>query len=158
MMEAVYVNPVLSACSSIIKTLLFQDIKLGELKLVKNHRLDGCIVIVIWMTGDFNGRFVFSMARETARKIASIMMGHELDALNDMGKSAIAEMSSMILGRSGILYADRNINVKISYPSMVEGDHIDIIPLRGKNQGRILRIPLIMNNGDVVEVRIEAQP
>lgn len=156
-MEAVYVNPILSACSTILKTLLFEDIKLGELKLVKNHHLDGSLVIVIWMTGDFDGRFIFSMPRKTAAKIASIMMGQEVTELDEISKSAIAEMSSMILGRSGILYAKKNINVNISYPTMVEGDTINIEPLKGKNAGHILKIPLIMNSGDVVEVRIEAR-
>jgi len=156
-MEAIYVNPILSACSSILKTLLFEDIKLGELKLIKNHHLDGSLVIMIWMTGDFDGRFIFSMSRRTAAKIASIMMGQEVTELDEISKSAIAEMSSMILGRSGILYAKKNINVNISYPTMVEGDSINIVPLKGKNAGRILKIPLIMNSGDVVEVRIEAK-
>ncbi len=155
-MEAIYVNPILSACSSILKTLLFEDIKLGELKLIKNHHLDGSLVIMIWMTGDFDGRFIFSMSRRTAAKIASIMMGQEVTELDEISKSAIAEMSSMILGRSGIIYSEKNIHVNISYPTMVEGDSINIVPLKGKNAGRILKIPLIMNSGDVVEVRIEA--
>lgn len=156
-MEAVYVNPILLACSSIIKTLLFEDIKLGSIRLVKNHKLVGCLVIMIWMDGDFNGRFIFSMKRETALKISSIMMGQENKTLDHISKSAIAEMSSMILGRSGIIYSQRNINVTISYPTLAEGDNINILPLNGKDKGRILKIPLIMKSGDVVEVRIEQQ-
>ena len=156
-MEAVFVNPVLLACSSILKTLLFEDIKLGNIRVLKSHKLDGCLAIMIWMSGDLNGRFIFSMTRETALRISSIMMGCKNEELDKIAKSAIAEMSSMILGRSGIIYSERNINVIISCPTIVEGDNISILPLKGRDKGKILKIPLIMKSGDVVDVRIEQQ-
>ena len=157
-MEAVFINPVLLACNSILKTLLDEDIKLGDIRVIKTHELDGCLVIMIWMSGDFNGRFIFSMTRDTALKISSTMMGRDNMELDKIAKSAIAEMSSMILGRSGIIYSERNINVTISYPTIVEGDNISILPLKGKDKGKVLIIPLIMKSGDVVDVRIEQQP
>jgi chemotaxis protein CheX len=157
-MKASFVNPVLMACSSILKILLDEDIRLGELRVLKSHRINGCIAIMIWMKGDFNGRFIFSMTRDTALRISSVMMGRENASLDYLSKSAIAEMASIILGRSGIIYSQRNINVLISHPSIVEGDNINILPLGGKDKGKILKIPLIMKNGDVVDVRIEQQP
>lgn len=154
-MKADYINPVLSACSSIMKILLLQEIKLGELKLVKQHNLKDTIAFVFWMTGDFEGRFIFSMRRHVAIRFAGIMIGKESSTLDEMSKSAIAEMASMILGRSGILYSERGIDVKISYPTIIEGGAVYVAPLAGEDNGKIVKVPLLFPNGDTIEIRIE---
>ncbi|MCX7773746.1 MAG: chemotaxis protein CheX [Clostridia bacterium] len=156
-MEAIYVNPILKACTTILKTLVFEDIQLGKLKLAKTHLFKGALSFVIWMSGDFNGRFIFALKKETALKISSVMIGKDVHELDEISKSAIAEMSSMILGRCGIYYSKQEISVTISAPLMVEGENIDILPLNGKENGKILIIPLIIKSGDVVEVRIEEE-
>jgi|GEM_PF-653195 len=154
-MKVDYINPVLIASSKIIKALLQEDITLGRLSLMDNHNLVNSLAIIIWMSGDFEGRFLFAIKRDVALYIASVMMGEEVTELNDMSKSAIAEMSTMILGRTGIIFSERGIDVRISYPTMVEGDSIYISPIKQRKRS-IINIPLIMSNGHVIDMKIES--
>ena len=107
------------------------------------------------MSGDFEGRFVFAIKRDVALYIASTMMGEEITELDDMAKSAVAEMATMILGRTGIIFSERGIEVKISYPTLVEGDCVYISTLSQKKR-TIINIPLIMSRGNVIDIKIES--
>lgn len=152
-MKAEFINPILSACRSIIKILMFEEIQLGELNLVHRHVLGESISFVFWLTGDFNGRFILSMDRRTALHVAGRMIGEPVETLDEMSKSAVGELASMILGRSGILYAERGLDVRISPPTILEGKSLTISPLGS----RILKIPLHLANEDKLDVRIEQQ-
>lgn len=154
-MKEDYINPLLIASSKIIKILLQEDIKLGKLSLLDNHILNNSLAILMWMSGEFEGRFLFAIKRNVALYIANIMTGEQASELNNMSKSAIAEMSTMILGRMGIIYSERGIDVKISYPTLVEGDNIIISPLNQKKQS-IINIPLIMSHGKNIDIKIES--
>ncbi|NLX78160.1 MAG: chemotaxis protein CheX [Clostridiaceae bacterium] len=154
-MKVDYINPVLIASSRIIKILLQEDVILGRLSLSDGHNLTDSMAIIMWMSGDFEGRFVFAIKRDVALYIASTMMGEEITELDDMAKSAVAEMATMILGRTGIIFSERGIEVKISYPTLVEGDCVYISTLSQKKR-TIINIPLIMSRGNVIDIKIES--
>lgn len=154
-MKVDYINPVLIASSKIIKLLIQEDITLGRLSLLDNHDLVNSIAIIMWMNGDFEGRFLFAFRRNVALYIAGIMMGEEIKELSGMAKSALAEMATMILGRTGIIFSERGIDVKITYPTLVEGDSIYISSLNQKKRS-IINIPLIMSQGNVIDMKIES--
>lgn len=154
-MKVDYINPVLIASSKIIKILLQEDVSLGRLSLLDNHELIDSIAIIMWMNGDFEGRFLFSIKRNIALYIANIMTGENRSELNNMAKSALAELMTMILGRTGIIFSERGIDVKITYPTLVEGDTIYISSLKQKKR-TIINIPLIMSQGYVIDMKIES--
>jgi len=150
-----YINPVLIASSKIIKVLIQEDIKLGRLSLFDNHELANSIAIIMWMNGDFEGRFLFAIKRNVAKYISGMMLGEEVKDLDSMAKSALAEMASMILGRTGIIFSERGIDVKISHPTLVEGDSIYISSMNQKKRS-IVNIPLIMSQGRAIDMKIES--
>ncbi|AGC68975.1 CheC domain protein [Thermoclostridium stercorarium subsp. stercorarium DSM 8532] len=154
-MKVDYINPILIASSKIIKALLQEDITLGRLSLLDSHNLKDSVAIILWMTGDFDGRFIFAIKRNVALQIASAMMGERITELNDMAKSAVAEMATIILGRTGIIFSERGIDVKISYPTLVEGDSVYISTLNPRKRS-IINIPLIMSRGNVIDIKIES--
>lgn len=154
-MKVDYINPVLIASSKIIKVLIQEDIKLGRLSLFDNHELANSIAIIMWMNGDFEGRFLFAIKRNVAKYISGIMLGEEVKDLDSMAKSALAEMASMILGRTGIIFSERGIDVKISHPTLVEGDSIYISSMNQKKRS-IVNIPLIMSQGRAIDMKIES--
>jgi len=154
-MKVDYINPILIASSKIIKALLQEDVSLGRLSLLDSHNLQDSIAIILWMSGDFEGRFIFALKRRVALYIASTMMGEEITELNEMAKSAVAEMATIILGRTGIIFSERGIDVKISYPTLVEGDSVYISTLNPKKKS-IINIPLVMSRGNVIDIKIES--
>ncbi len=154
-MKVDYINPVLIASSKIIKVLIQEDITLGRLSLLDNHDLVNSIAIIMWMNGDFESRFLFAIKRNTAISIASMIMGEDITELNAMAKSALSELATMILGRTGIIFSERGIDVKITTPTLVEGDSVYISSLNQKKRS-IINIPLIMSHGNVIDMKIES--
>ena len=152
-MKAEYINPFLIASEKIIKVVLKLEMTIGKLVLKDSHMLEDIFVIVIGVSGDFHGRVMLCLKRETACKIASIMMGKPVIKLNEMSKSAVGELANMILGRSGIIFANRGINVSISPPTIIQGDKLTISPI-SKN---IVSIPLHLSNNEVISMEIEVK-
>ncbi len=155
-MKAEYINPVLIASEKIIKTVLRLEITLGQLSLLEEHNLKESLAIVIWVTGDFHGRIMFGISKKVACNIASIMMGSTVDKLDDFSKSAVGELANMILGRTGIIFSNRGIEVNISPPTLIEGDKLTISPINSsKNKKTIINVPINLNNGDIIDMKIE---
>ena len=67
------------------------------------------------------------------------MMGEEITELDDMAKSAVAEMATMILGRTGIIFSEKVLRSK-SAIHLVEGDCVYISTLSQKKR-TIINIP-----------------
>ena len=84
-MKVDYINPVLIASSKIIKVLIQEDITLGRLSLLDAHDLVNSLAIIMWMNGDFEGRFLFAIKRNTAISIASMIMGEDITELKLAG-------------------------------------------------------------------------
>ena len=155
-MNAEYINPVLIASRKIINIVLNEDINLGQLSLESKHNLNNCLAVMIWMNGDFSGRFVFEFERGLVLKIATKMIGEKVEDINDMAKSALSELSTMILGRTGIIYSERSIDVRVSYPTLIEGDSIYISALnKQSNKKTIVNVPIILSESGTINLKIE---
>ena len=111
---------------------------------------------MIWMDGDYDGRFMFAMSRETACRIASGMIGEKIETLDPFSKSAIGELANIILGRVGIIFENKGFNVNISPPTILEGDTLFIQRLSSRTKrSTILDIPMIFEDDYSMELRIE---
>lgn len=150
-MKADFINPFLIACEKIIKVVLQLDVSLGKLSLKESHDLKDILVVIIGIKGDFNGRVIMCFPHKTAISIASKMMNKYLKRLDDISRSAIGELVSMILGRSGIIFSNSGINVLISPPTVVQATKLNLMPTYEK----MIVIPLVLSNGDVIDMEIE---
>lgn len=150
-MKADYINPFLIACQKITKMVLRLDLSLGSLSVRETHDLNDILVIIIGVKGDFIGKISFCIQNETACDIASIMMQKKITRLDDMAQSAIGELANMILGRSGIIFSNRGINVIISPPTFVQAKRLTITPTYKK----VVNIPLNLSNGSSIDLEIE---
>ncbi|MCX7708972.1 MAG: chemotaxis protein CheX [Clostridia bacterium] len=150
-MKVDYINPFLTASQKIIKTVLRLDMALGTLSVKGSHDLNEIIVIIIGVKGDFAGKISFCIPHETACKIASIMMEKKVTRLDDISKSAVGELGNMILGRSGIIFANHGINVVISPPTIVQAKRLTISP----TYKQIVNIPLNLSNNTSIDIEIE---
>lgn len=97
------------------------------------------------------GQVIFSMNIGIACSIASSMMGgFEITQLDDISKSAIAELANMILGNAATIFSTRGIGIEITPPSMVTGDNIQISTSKTKT----ICVPIQFDNGGMVEIDI----
>ena len=79
------------------------------------------ITILIGLAGGLKGSLLLSMSTDTSLKIASRMMGSELTVVDDLSKSAVAELTNMLTGRATSDLELMGYPCKISEPTVVFG-------------------------------------
>jgi chemotaxis protein CheX len=111
----------------------------------------GSVVIIIGIAGQFKGQAFFSMDESTARKIASaMMMGMPVNDMDEMAKSAIAELGNMIMGNVSTEFYNNGIKIDITPPSILVGRDMAVSTKGIKS----ICIPLILGNMGKLEIDV----
>jgi chemotaxis protein CheX len=145
-MKVEYINPFIQAAQTVIKTLCNTETKLGKVYLRNSPFSVNQVVIMIGVIGKIKGQVCFELSVETAKKIASAMMGGmPVEELNEISKSAVSEMGNMIMGNASTIFAKKNISIDITPPSLLTGEKIEfsskvstiVIPLEIEGLGTV---------------------
>lgn len=144
------INPFISAAQSVLKDIAQMSTKMGKPYLKNPEYEGGIITIIIGMTGEMRGQVILSLSEEVACSIAShMMMGMPVPELNDMAKSAVSELSNMILGNAATIFSTKGISVDITPPNLVMGNNLSFsvsdsknicVPLNGEDGHTLLEL------------------
>jgi chemotaxis protein CheX len=149
-MDAEIINPFIQAAQAVLKTLCNDEPVLGKIYLKKSSFLANQIIIVIGIVGKIRGQVCFELSQETAKNIATVMMGgFTVNGMDEISKSAISEMGNMIMGNTCSLLGQKSIQVDITTPSLMLGDNIEI-----SNRLPTIAIPLSLNKYGVVTLNV----
>ncbi len=125
-MKVEYINPFTVAAVEILKQFGVETIEKGKLELIKGGVKVSDAAILIGITGDISGRVVYDMDINTALSLTELLMGEKPDSFNDIAKSAIGEFANMITGRAVTMLNDQGLKFKISPPTLVTGQQMEI--------------------------------
>ncbi len=121
-MEVEYINPFLDAFTKTLEQLGIMDIKKGNMTKKSKFYVDSDVSAVISLKNDIQGNMALSMPENTAKKLAStMMMGMSISTIDDMAKSAIGELSSMIAGTASTMLTSAGVALLISPPDILLG-------------------------------------
>lgn len=149
-MNIEYINPFIEASQVVLKQIAGIDAKLGKVYLKTAPYKGDSILIFVGLTGKMRGQVIFSMGKDTALHIASCMMGGmPVIELDDISKSAISELTNMILGNTATILYNKGIGIEITPPSILMGDNMQITP----NKMKTVCVPLLL--GDDFEVGLD---
>lgn len=155
-MKVEYINPFIEAAQSVTKTLCNVDTNLGKVHLKQSPFSVNQIVIMIGVVGKIKGQVCFELSNETAKKIASKMMGGmTITELDEISKSAISEMGNMIMGSASTIFANNTVYIDITPPTLLSGEKIEmsnkvptiVVPLELESIGQI---NIIINAEEVI--------
>jgi chemotaxis protein CheX len=96
------------------------------------HRIEQAVLhaddvtVLVGITGEVNGLCLLTMPNRTAYAVVGAMMGETVDALDEIGRSAVAELGNMIAGAATIRLEDQGIASNITPPSVLQGNHPEI--------------------------------
>lgn len=111
---------------------------------------DQHVWIRIDIKGSVEGQVAFGLAPEVALKIASAMMGgFELNELDDMSKSAVAELANMISGNACMALSNNGLQLDITPPQVQHGAGIEK-PL----QEVAYAVPLELQELGIMEIKL----
>jgi len=150
-MKAEYVNPFIEASQNVLKQVVGLDARLGKIYLKDSPYKSDDVMVIVGVTGKIRGQVIFTMGKKVATGIASSMMGGmPVPELDEISKSAISELTNMILGNTATLLYNKGIGVDITPPSFLTGENMEV----SQNKIRTLCIPLILSNMETIEIDV----
>lgn len=118
-MKVEYINPFLTATTSVFSTMLGMTLNRGEPYLKNgtqpNHEVSG----MIGLSGNAKGMVVLSMCREAALGAAGAMLGTRPKDINADVADAVGELTNMIAGAAKAKLEHLKMNV--SLPTVITG-------------------------------------
>ena len=150
-MNVEYINPFIEASQTVLMQTGGIDAKLGKVYLKSAPYNSDSVAIIIGLTGKIRGQVIFTMSKPAAFFIASSMMfGMPVTELDEISKSAISELTNMILGNTATILYNKGIGIEITPPSLLMGDNIEITP----NKMKTVCIPLHLNDTLVMQIDV----
>lgn len=116
-----YINPFLESFISVMPQVGLPNIKKKEISLKGRNIESTGVMIIVGIMGDIKGNVIYNITIDTAKKIASAMMGIHQNELEELAESAISELTNMLTANAATKLSLVNINVNISPPTLMHG-------------------------------------
>lgn len=128
-MQAELIQPFLTSSIQVIETIIQVRPSVGRLHLTEIASLSDCVWLKIHIWGQFEKEILFAFPDRMAMNIVSTMLGgYVVTELDDMCRSAVAELGNMISGNASTMLSHKGIAVDITPPLLME----DVSEARGK--------------------------
>lgn len=118
-----YINPFLSAATTILRDMVQVECKIGKPFLRDMSFTEDSIVIMIGVTGEMRGQVMIAFERPIACDVAGrMMMNPGLTEMDEIAMSAICELGNMIMGNTATIFSTKGIGIDITPPTMCNGN------------------------------------
>ena len=144
-----HINPFLMASSKILKEMCTIDIKLGKPYIKEPIFLENTYIIIIGFTGERKGQVMIVLDESVALDLASRMIMMPITEMDDISKSAIAELGNMIMGNAATIFSNKGIAIDITPPTLGKGT-ISFLTKYAQN----ISIPMTYGDNKVIEVNV----
>lgn len=144
-MKVEFINPFANSVLSVLEKEIPADWIRGQLTLKSSPFEGHDMNVIIGVAGDVEGQVVLTMSSATAKNIVSTMMGETVTEIDEIGKSAIAELGNMVTGNASIALAENGYRSVLTPPSLIQGKELivtTVVP--------VLSIPMRSEKGDII--------
>jgi len=149
-LKAEYINPFLESAQSVIEQVVQVRPSTGAVSVKNIKFVERYIWIHIGVNGQMNGDIIFGLQEDVALKMISAMMGgYAISELDEMGKSAISELSNMISGNASTILYNQGMAVDITPPRIVE-----MAQAAGFESSKALAVPLIIDGIGELDIQV----
>jgi len=125
-MKAEFIAPFAEAATSVAEMIMGTQPKRGDLSAKQVLFTALPVNILCGVNGDLEGLVMYSMSKDTAMKIAELMLGTAPRVFDQMVASAISELGNMITGNSSSIFSNKGVVCNITPPTLVRGNSIRI--------------------------------
>lgn len=145
-----FVNPFLASSIHVFGTMAQIQLGVGVPTIGSLKFGNDMFVIQVGIVGQMKGQVLLAMSIENAKKIASSMMfGMPVEELDEISKSALSELSNMIMGNAATLIANQNIIIDITPPLAMSGSNLCL-----QSDVQSIQVPLLFNGEEFFSVYI----
>ena len=145
-----YINPFVLASTQVLESVVQMKLTLGRPAISKLDFEDNTFLLQVGVVGEMKGQVIIEMSVETAKKIASTMMcGMPVEELDEMPRSALSELSNMIMGNAATVFSTQEILIDITTPMSMLGSHLSL-----QTEIEALKVPLLENGEEALGLYI----
>lgn len=145
-----HINPFLQASLVIFENMAQMKMSVGKPELADLSFAERTFILQVGVTGEMKGQFLITMTVERAKNIASRMMyGMEVLELDEMARSALGELSNMIMGNAATLFSTQNILIDITPPLSLIGNKLVL-----QANVQALKVPLFYEGEEFISLYI----
>lgn len=119
-MKAEIINPFIEATLDVVRNFAQIELTKDKLELVSSPFEVNSVAGIIGLTGSLEGNFIISMPEISAQKLASKIIGYELEKGNELVTSCVGEIANQIGGKF-IRNLPQDHHVYITPPQVVIG-------------------------------------
>lgn len=120
-MNAEHINPFLMATTQMLKDICGFETKIGKPAVKVASFSDETVIIMIGVTGEMKGQVMLAFPKTVACEVASKMCMMPIAELDEISKSAICELTNMIMGNAATIFSTKGIGIDITPPTMCTG-------------------------------------
>ena len=103
-MKVEYINPFVEASISVLKSCCKITAKIGKLSIKPLDFKGNHNVILIGVTGQVKGQVFIDFKDSVAKLIVGSMVGFDVQEVDDLAESALAELGNMIMGNTATIF------------------------------------------------------
>ena len=153
-MNVEYINPFIEASQTVLMQIGGIEAKLGKVYIKSSPYTSDNVLVIVGLTGKMRGQTIFSMSKDAAMSIASTMMGgYPVTELDEITKSAISELTNMILGNTATILYNRGVGIEITPPSLLLGTNMQI----SSSKMKTVCVPMELSIGHLLEIDIAVE-
>lgn len=144
-MRVEYINPFVEAAFNVLKEVLMEDPKRGDLYLKSTSQPVMGVTAIVGLAGDVEGRVLFDMNEDTSLSIASKMNGEEITVLDELGKATITELANMITAQAVTKLHDLGFKFDLTPPAIITGKEMEV----SDHEVEALIVPMELPQGKI---------
>jgi chemotaxis protein CheX len=149
-MRAEFINPFLESAVMVLEQVVQIKPTPGPIGLKVLSGSDDFLWVRIQLFGQVSGDIVFGMSESDALNIVSAMMGgFQVSVLDEIGRSAISELSNMISGNASTRLSNQGVHVDITPPALLQGSDLAFLETR-----QALSVPLILEGIGQMDIQV----
>lgn len=153
-MKAEFVNPFASAMVMVFQKEFGMNVMRDSLALQQGPLRGADVNTIIGVTGQLEGQVIYTFDERVALRIASALMGEAVEELDELAKSAVAELGNIITGNAAIGLSENGYNCILTPPTLLTGKELIVTTFTP-----VLNIPFSTDFGNVtVHVALRERP
>jgi len=153
-MKAEFVNPFASAVLMVFQKEFGMNVMRDSLALYQGPLRGADVNTIIGVTGQLEGQVIYTFEERVALRIASALMGEAVEELDELAKSAVAELGNIITGNAAIGLSENGYNCILTPPTLLTGKELIVTTFTP-----VLNIPFSTDFGSVtIHVALRERP
>lgn len=116
------IQPFINATDAVLAEMLQGPAQIASVRMEEEvYRRKG-VAACVAIHGDIEGRIIFDLEPETARRVAAALAGGEADPSEEVARETVYELANMVVGNAVTLLNDQGHRFKVFPPESHTAD------------------------------------